>query len=351
LLTIGGLLITVAHTWTLLLIVVAPVVLVQAAAMFSSESVRRRLRWWVVLPAFSCVALGLLKGMALLLQMLDLSTIVHATGGFTGSSPMPMFVLAIAFLWLALALPSRARRAARATDEDLFVARRIRILGLTPLLGLVSLTVLLVAQLQALGTTAYYFLKYFLGVELVLAGVVPAVITLAVAMLVEPPRRRGATVGLALVAALLASQTMAPFPFGKVGLRAHPGGTASVGTPLAAGRMADGILAAARGSERETSLEQSYVALGPQRAGLAVYPDAWFHAILASGTVASGTRAELLRRHVEDVDDAAAMVEQVLGADESTQVLVAPVYVEGLRRRMPTPDLAARVVGWSVPSS
>ena len=94
---------------------------------------------------------------------------------------MPTFVLFGAGLYVCFAFRGVvAKWAAEARADGLALSLRVRLLGLSPVLAAVSSGILLVAQLRAMGTTQYYFLKYMLGVELILAAVVPAILAVVV---------------------------------------------------------------------------------------------------------------------------------------------------------------------------
>ena len=123
--------------------------------------------------------------------------------------------------------PDPDRRALdRATD------RRLRWLTLAPVLGVLSLTALLVLQLRVLGTTSYYFLKYLVGFELILACVTPAVCALLLATVTAAPRRRGLTTVAAALAVALATQAFGNLSAGQALLLSDTDdGTAAVRSP------------------------------------------------------------------------------------------------------------------------
>jgi hypothetical protein len=111
--------------------------------------------------------------------------------------------------------------------------------------------------------------------------------------------------------------------------------------------VASGILRAVGSSTAGSSFRRDYVALGPQRVGQAFYADAWYHAVLASGTMHSSTRLNVLRVRAVGADDAAPLVRRLLEDDPGLRVIVAPAYVDPLRRSLASPALARRVVSWA----
>ena len=345
--TVGGLTLTVAHTWTLLLVLVAPAAVVLLVEIRSARGSRGR-RWgrWVVGLALLVIGAAVLKVVLLLATVLDLATLVSATGGITGTSPVPTLFLILAYGYLGLRLPGWVRRRPGSTAEDVVLARRISLLSLVAAFAVVSLSVFLVAQLETLGTTAYYFLKSVVAVELVLAGLVPAAVAVAIALLLDRGGRPRLRAGVSCLCVLLATQAFAPFPFGRVGLAAHPGGTAALGSRSSAEAQADGILAAVTATGRAESFDQTYVALGPQRSALAFYPDSWFHAVLASSTSRSAVPNALLRRRLLGPEDAAPVVREVLATSSDVVVVVAPRDLRPLRALVGEPALGRRIVSW-----
>jgi hypothetical protein len=227
------------------------------------------------------------------------------------------------------------------------VARRVRLLTLSPLLGLVSALALFVAQLATVGTTSYYFLKYIMGFELILAAFVPALVAMALSDVVGRPRERSWTVAATVVATALATQAYGRFPHGHPALLVeHNKGTAAMAGAYSADRVAHGILAAVRGSSHEQAFGREYVAIGPHRAAEAFYPDGWYHGILPSLTRNVQQRVDILRHRAATVDDAAPLVRRLLEAHPEAEVIVDPRYAHALRDRLPTGDLGTRVISW-----
>ena len=334
---VGGLLVTVAHTWTLLLVVAAPAALLLLTAdVVRPSNPRRRLPPWALVPGlvvFGGLVLAGWQAVSLVATMLDFDTLVRATGGITGTSPLPTFVLLVTAFVVCLGAPRWVARRPGSGPDDRRLSRRIRLVVVAPLLATASLSVLLVAQLRVLGTSSYYFLKYLIGVELILAGVVPALVAVVVAMLVDHVSERTRRL-TGVLAVALATQAFGPFPAGKVGVEAQPGGTASLHPPYSAAAVTDGVLRAVAASSRAASFRRTYVALGTDRTALAFYPDSWYHAIMVSSTGATVRRAESLRRRLVTPRDAAPAVSDVLADDPRVVVLVAPAYAPALRREL-----------------
>jgi hypothetical protein len=207
---------------------------------------------------------------------------------------------------------------------------------------------LLVSQLRTVGTSAYYFLKFFMGFELVLAAFVPAVLGVLVALLPPGVIRRGSLrVLVAVLATALASQAFGRFPGSPAPLmETGRDGTASVARPLSAAHMARGILAAVDTSTSATSFSTDYLAIGPDRAKEAFYPDGWYHGILASLSARNRQRLDLLRSHVDEFDDAVRVARAVLSRNGDVVLIVSPAYAAPLRARLGAP-LRDRVTTWT----
>jgi hypothetical protein len=221
--------------------------------------------------------------------------------------------------------------------------------------GLALGTLLLVRQLQTVGTSSYYFLKLYLGFFLVLAAVVPA---LAGLLLVRSRAggwlagRRPLAIGLCVASVLAATQAFGRFPaatspLSTVGLP----GTASVGAPFSAARIADGIGRAVASSTPGSALHEDYVAVGRDRAAQAFYPDGWYHAMLASLTATGKRRLDYLRVRVDTVDEAVPVVRRLLRDHPGLTVVVAPDDLVGLRAGLGSAALAVRVRSWAEPPS
>ncbi|MFL6135740.1 MAG: hypothetical protein ACJ72A_23250 [Nocardioidaceae bacterium] len=343
---VGGLLLFVAYAWAPLTVIVAPAVLALAVP---TQRARRHPRPAVVagLAVASISALGILRAFVQLVTQIDVSTVVTALGGLHGSSPVPTFVLILVGLSVCATYP-RWGVPAGADEDDVLTARRVRLLVLSPLIGLVCSVVLFAAQLSSLGTTSYYFLKFFMGFELILAAFVPAVVALSLAGRAgTSATRRSRGIVASVVATVLASQAFGHFPSDDAALLSSDyEGTASMHAPYSAERVAHGILAAVRATSLEQALHREYVAIGPDRAAEAFYPDGWFHGTLPSLTRDVQERVDVLRHRVATVPEAAPLVRRLLVAHDDLEVVVDPQYAPALRARLGSDDLAARVVTW-----
>jgi hypothetical protein len=341
---VAGLMVAVAHAWAPLLVLAGPAVLAlfhPLRATLGERSLRPRLG--VAVAVLAVAALGVLKALVALFVDVDVKTVVTAFGGIHGTNPAPAFLLLLVGGYACLVAPTVvARRPGAHADPTL--ARRVRLLGLMPLAGLALGGVLFAAQLRTVGTSSYYFLKFFMGFELVLAAFVPAVLAVLVSSAAPRPSRPVLRVGLALVATLLATQAFGRFPSHPVPLfDADRDGTASVGAPFSAERIADGIIAAADGSDPAASFRRDYLAIGPDRAAQAFYTDGWYHGVLASLSADTKVRLDVLRVRVDDVEEAAPVARRLLEEHPDVVLVVDPRYVDPLRGLLGD-DLVPRVL-------
>jgi hypothetical protein len=346
---VGGLLMFVAHAWAPLVVIAAPAAL---ALLYPGDTLfrtaRKRDLLAPVLIVLAC-ALGTVKAFVTLVTQIDVSAVVTAFGGLHGSSPVPTLVLIAVGVYVCSRFASR-------TDVDsvdsvdsvdgVDLARRVRLLTLAPLLGLISSLALFAAQLRTVGTPSYYFLKYFMGFELILAAFVPAIVAMVLCRVVKPFRRRSWAVAATVVATALATQAYGRFPTADPALLTdHYEGTASVARVYSADRMAHGILAAVGTSSHQQAFGREYVAIGPDRAAEAFYPDGWYHGILPSLTRNVQDRVDMLRHHVDTPRAAVPVVRRLLVAHRDVEVIVDPRYAPALRERLGS-KLAGRVVTW-----
>ena len=349
---VSGLLVFVAHAWAPLVVLAVPAVLALVHPLRTTlldRSLRTRL--WLSAGLLTLAALGVLKALVGLVHDVAVTAVVTASGGIHGSNPAPTFALLVTALYVCPAAPALLRGRGIG-GECMAAARRSRSLTLAALAGLLVAVLLLVAQLRTLGTSSYYFLKFVMGFELVMAAFVPAVCGLLVASVLPPVRRRTWALLATGVATVAASQAFGAFPRTPVPLLdAGRPGTASLEPPYSAERLAAGILSAVDSSGSRVSFERDYVALSPDGAGQAFFADAWFHAILASGTTRASTRLEVLGTKALGVDDATPLVRRLLSRDQGLEVIVSPTYVESLRQRLGTPALASRVITWGEDSA
>jgi hypothetical protein len=343
---LGGLLVACAYSWTPILVFAAPAVvalLVGVTAARPDAVDRRRVVWAGVVLVATTGAISAV--VVILTHTVSASYVVRtATGGLHGTSPLPTFVLLIVGLYSCLSYPGWLSRSGR---PGLPEPARVRALALAPALGFVVLSAFLVAQLQLVGTTEYYFLKYVIGFELVMAAFAPGMCALLVATRrseVRTPR----SLTLSVLGCVLASQFFGLFPHGTMPLFSTSGdGTAGLGGLSVTG-VADGVLDAAEGTRAAETMRTEYFPLGKARALNPFYGDAWFHAVHHSLSEKVFERYGPWRRGCVGLNRAAALIAPVLQKEPGVRVVVNPRYVEPLRARMPSKDLARRLVGWDL---
>ena len=350
---IGGLMILVAHTWTPLLVAAAPAVLLllwdrDPHRLGGLPAVDRR-RLLGCLGLFALAGLAVLKAVVVLLSEVDVSFLVTAFGGLTGTSPLPTFLLIIASFYLCLSMPSWVLRRAHGADldADLALARRLRLLVLAPTLGVGLAVLLFAAQMRAVGTTSYYFLKYLMGIELILAVLVAALLALLVSLVTSRTDGRRAVV-LSVAATVVSTQLFGIVP-GHTGLLLddEAGGTASVNGRYTRPGLAAGIASAGANVAPSSAPHVEYVALGDATAAEAFYPDGWFHAL--TGAISNDTfaRMAVLRKRADSVEAAEPLVRKLLVEDATLRVVVDPERVDELRAALGDAALADRVVAWT----
>jgi hypothetical protein len=345
---VAGLLVAVAYAWAPLIVIAAPAVVAllhPVRRTLSDRALRPRLG--VVVGVLGLAGLAVLRAVLGLFADVDVKNVVTAIGGVHGTNPLPAFVLIVVAVYACVAAVPLLRRYGGGGPE-LAVAQQARVLVLAPVAGLLLGSLLFIAQLRTVGTSSYYFLKFFMGFELVLAGFVPALCGFLVAVAVPRSRRPGLRVGAAVGVTLLATQAFGQFPHAHAPLHdRNPDGTASVAAPFSASRIADGIIAAVDGTGQAQSFRRDYLAIGPDRAAEAFYPNGWYHASLASLSAAARSRLSIMRVRVDDVADAVPVARELLLSDPDLVVVVDPAYAEPLRRGLGAPELGARVTGWS----
>lgn len=343
---VGGLCVFAAHAWAPLAVLAAPAVLVMLASVRTvlRDPRARRLLWGPV-AVLTVAALGVLLAAVHLFAEVGMDPVVSALGGIHGTHPLPAFVLFGVGCYVLVAAPAVVRGRSSGPEVQA-AARGARLLLLVPVLGAAMCTALLIAQLRTLGTSSYYFLKLFMGLELVLAVVVPAVVALLFAAVASQPRR-GVGVVLALVATFAATQSFGRLPHGAPALLDSSfEGTALMDAPYDRVKVADGILAAVDGQSSSGSFRRDYLALSPHRVGEAFYPNGWYHGILASLSLDAYERNNVLRAKVVDAEAAAPLVTRLLEQQPGLEIVVAPEQVEPLRRALGSPRLASRVIPW-----
>jgi hypothetical protein len=342
---VGGLLVVVAHAWAPLLVIGGPAVLALLypfRPLWSDRGLRARVALAVAVLAVAGLAVG--KAVIGLFLQVDVGTLVTAFGGIHGTNPLPAFTLLVAACYACLAGPAIVvRRGGTGVEEVEETARRSRVLLLAPVLGVMLGAALLVGQMRTVGTSSYYFVKYFMGCGLVLAALVPAVCGSLVAV-ITVPRRHGVRIVAAVAAVVAVTQLFGVLPGRSMPLFDHArSGTAGVKGPYSADRMAAGILAAVRASDRRDGFEQDYLSIGRDGAVQAFYPDGWFHGSLATLSGRSADRMGVLRTRVDDVGEAVPLARQLLTDDPRLTLLVPRAYASGLRTGLADQALSRRV--------
>jgi hypothetical protein len=341
---VGGLLVLVAHAWAPLAAIGAPAALALFHPLHPTLTDRRlRRRLWPAAAVLAAAAFCGLKALIGLFSDVGIATLVTSFGGIHVSNPLPVFVLLVLACYSCVAAPRIVRGAGATSRVEQQTAGRARVLLLAPAIGLTLTTALLVMQLRTLGTTSYYFLKFFVGFELILAAFVPALVGFLVVVSSRPGRHHRVRRVAAVTAAVLATQvfgavagTPALFDTGREG-------TAAVRPPYSAARMAQGIVAAARSSAAADPFESDYLAIGRDGAVQAFYPNAWFHGVLASMSVRTANRVGVLRRHVDTVDQAVHAAGRLLREDPRLRLVVPSATARALRAGLQDPSLASRV--------
>ncbi len=286
-------------------------------------------------------ALAAAKSLLVLFATVEVGFIVSEVSGFDGTSPLPTLALLLAVV-LALLAVLTGRCPVR-DDEGESMVGRLRALLLAVVLAVGSLATLLVLQVKTIGTTSYYFLKYLLGFELILACVAPAVVALVVAGTL--PRQRVPWRTAASAAGVVAATFAFGVPLWAGGqlFSTTDDGTAAVRAPYSREALSRGVVAAARTTTRAEALDTTYVAVGAGNAVEIFYPDAWYHAVNATMTGTVAARSTVLRTNADTVEEAAALARRLLRDDRALQVVVDPVVLEEMRAAVGDPALATRV--------
>lgn len=342
---VGGLFVACANTWTPLLLFALPgglALLAGRRAALREPDYRRRVVGTALVLAGCAAAVGAVG--LLLARTVPIGYVVTTTtGGLHGTSPIPTLLLLVVAVYSCLSYPAWQRRVPTAGLPD---PGRVRVVALAPMLGLVVLTAFLVAQLELIHTTAYYFLKYTIGFELVMAAFAPALCATVVATAAPAVRPRWGLAASAL-AVVLATQAFGWFPNGTMPLFSRSGdGTAGLAAPLSVSGVADGVLKAAAGTRPSETMKVEYFPLGRSSALNPFYGDAWFHAVQHSLSERVFERYGAWRTGSEGLDSAASLIGPVLESEPDVQVVVDPRYVAPLRARLGSPELARRLVGW-----
>jgi hypothetical protein len=343
---VAGLLLLTCHSWTPLVILALPAVVLVCRRVVGVERWRGRRAAGVLLIAVLALT-GAAVAVLTLFRTVSVHFLVTVGGGFDGASPLPTFLLTIAACLLPPALSRRLQVAptdGTLTTADRDLSRRVRALLLTPGVGVVVLALLLVAQMRQIGTTSYYFLKMFMGFELVLMVMVPGLVAMLLASVMPRSRSRSVATAVAVVAALAATQAFGVLGPGRALLFSHTDdGTAAISAPYSRAAMAAGILAAVSATRPSDSFDEEYLPLGRGNALQSFYPDVWFHAMNASATADALERLAALRVPIAGPRQAAPIARRLLVDNPRLRLLVPPAEVDGLRAALDDPALAARV--------
>lgn len=348
---VGGLLVVVAHAWAPLVVIAAPAVLALYHPLpetFHAAHLRHRLL--VSTGVLLLAGAGVLKALVGLFADVHVEDLVTSWGGIHGTRPLPAFVLLVAGIYLCSCSAAIVRRRG-GDDEAAALADRARVLVLAPVAGLVLGTVLFVAQLRTIGTSSYYFLKLFMGFELILVVLVPALAGVVLAHVGPRIRGRVPAALLVVVATVLATQAFGRFPQGFVPLFDGGEGTALMRPPFSATRIADGIVAAAAHSTSRQAVHQDYLAVGPDRAAQPFYPDGWYHGVLASLSTRVQERLDVQRHPMRTRAKTALVAGRLLRSDPRLVLVVDPRVAESLQEGLSGTGLARRVVPWSARAS
>lgn len=170
---VGAGIVGACNNWFLLASLFAIITLATLVNLIRDRDLYKR-RWWISAAVVSALTiLGISLPVLQLLPVLGRAQdVVSATGGIVP----PDFGMAIAIICLAVALgfvnlsiPSRTRLAG-------MVRKRIGIACVGLLLPVIICGWMMLTQIQSSGTTAYYFYKYLIAVEMIAWALVPAAI-------------------------------------------------------------------------------------------------------------------------------------------------------------------------------
>ena len=342
---IGGLLMVSAHAWTPLTILAAPAALV-VLRRGPGVAGRRSGAAWLSGVGLLCLAgAGASRAVLAILRQVKVNDVVTASGGGQSGALLPALILVVVSTYLVVRLSSWLG-GRPVGSEDHTLAGTVRSMLWTPLVGSAFLVLLLVAQLRTLGTTAYYFDKYVVGLELVLVPLTATLCGLLVAAFVPVRRRRVHAVTVSIVLAAGATQILGHLAWRDVSLVSPPSSLPDhTGVPVSLRATAVDLLAASS-TAPAGGHGVDYLTLRPDRSTRPYLPDVWFHALSGGLTTETFSRMQELNTLVAGTPQAAAVVRRLLAAGPDTSVVVAPELLTPLRRELGAPDLAARVGTW-----
>jgi hypothetical protein len=319
---VGGLIMLTAHSWIPLVVFAIPATL---AVLSRGDEARQPLRERLLRLLPLCLAaLGTLRAVSAILGGgVNAHTVVEAAGPIHAAPPgFPLGVLVVS-LYLFGGYRPLARAFGRPALESASW-RKVRLLGLTPVLASLVVGLLLVAQLRTIGTTSYYLVKLIMGCDLVLTAMVAAVGGMLAAQVVPAPARPRSARTPIVVAGVLAGLLLGGTAVGAIPRISPPvAGKDAAGARLHVPDIAADILAASRGQSSDVALRTEYVALGAGHARFVEITDVWFHALTCSASTAAAQRtAAVGGQEVTDEESASRAVRTVLSHDARALVLV-----------------------------
>ena len=289
----------VANAWAPLLALAGPALVACAIPRRSwgERQSRRRLLGYAAISL--CVALGIVVPVVRLLSSVSVGQVVSAGGGIFPSSPLPVLTLSVLGVSVCAGAP---RRAVTGDPGMAFLVRRLRVLTLTPLSGMV-VGVSLLSPMRTMGTVSYYLLKFLMGFEMVLAGLVPTACALVLAGVVRAGGpRRGLVAATVVTAAVAFGQvqvlTVWTTPSGLLH-STRPDRATSLGEGFSVSGVAEGIVREGYSSSRP-AVRHDYLGIGDARAPAVLFADEWYHALRADLESADATEDGLAGREVQD---------------------------------------------------
>jgi hypothetical protein len=359
-LAVASALVVVANAWAPLLVVCGPAslaVLTTGGRRSLPSDARGRVLGAVVVLAACVGGLRAAWMLARVAQQDAVHAVITAAGGITNPSPLPTLglvpVSVVVFLGFAAWLRTSAPEAAcQELGTPVATARSaVRRLVLVTCAAVGSLAVLVVLQLRTLHAVSYYFFKYFVGCELVLAPVTVAVAAMWVALALPTARPGRSWLTASGLLCVVATQC-----WGSVGWQTLAGATpvwhdrTTEGARLPAASVARGVLDAASVDAREAERSE-YFAIRASAASGSVLPATWFHALDGGLTTGQQARFGAFMKPVTGVAQAGEVVERLLSQDPGVRVLVAPEYLDAVRGSLGDRALARRVTTWPTSGS
>jgi hypothetical protein len=270
------------------------------------------------------------------------SQLIRATGPLRPARPGPIL---LSFGALVLLVGMLGRRLGPADGTwGRALSWQVRLLTLGLFAGAVACTCFGVAEVRSTGRTDYYFLKFLLALGLLLAVAVAALAGVLAARTVPAGTiGRRTSIGLSLGLLVAVSQAFGPLVPGHAPMRSTVAASFGPEGGRSWHHMAVGITSAVRD---RGGLDAEYVATGREAGYVTVLPSSWFHALSGSMTDRTMRRqASMLDNDLSDPRTVHDMVSNILIADETVKVVVAPDRVAAVRHAVGR-ALSARVVSW-----